>query len=453
MSSALDLLLSAKSALEKEAAAVAVEKAAVAKLVAEHRKALAAEHAEADARRAAAAALLRGGEVLTLNVGGRLITTLRGRLAQAQHSLLAELFSGRCSKSQLRDADGNCFLDDDPDDFAAVLRALRYHQPPRATAGLVALADKYRLREALWPQPFVGGTVVSLRHEQEPLLSVAREGRTWRLKCAAGDNDGGDGGMPVSPPRSSFATALASPATSAAGSPDAVFTLGMTGRLPLHEHAFFDAALPSARGTHTWCVVLRALSPGALLGVATNSADVHGIVMCGALLPFAVGHDARSVQRAAPELAASYAAPVLQREMVSVSAASAPKQRPFYGRMRPELASGLCGLRVNHVLRFVLSDATDGPHRLLSITALEADLEAHASSGMQAAAAEHGAAPRAPDLVLQLPAPRRVAAAAGSDSDDNGGDAPPPWRFYVQLGAGDEVVVRHEVDVAFPAQR
>jgi hypothetical protein len=412
MSSALELLMSAQAALASEAAALAAQ-----------REALSAERvtldAEASTQRAALAAERAGvagltaeRELLTLNVGGTLLTTLRSTLASAEGSLLGALFSGRWDDSQLRDAAGNAFLDDDPRDFAALLRVLRAASLSGAapccdatqTAALLPLVDKYALRDHVWPVLFAAARVEAGDAGGAALIAT-RRGRAWRLQRAA---------VPQPPP---VAPAFPVAAFGAAHGGPAFHQVAQAPAAQQHSRplllkppfALLQPPLPPS-GAVSWCVALHALSAGAVLGVATSEQDVHGFEMLAALLPFPDGPG---------EPLRGFALAVARSEVHIAGEANA---RKGYAQT---LFSGLDGLRVGHTLRFVLSDAGDGANRILSITAEETDLAVHRIR-MKANA------PVAPSsLVLQLP-------------------AAPAWRFFAHLKGGDAVSVTHAVDAAHP---
>jgi len=103
------------------------------------------------------------GDLLCLNVGGTLFHTRRQTLVgDGDCSLLASMFSGRWESGLTRDTAGNVFLDEDPETFKALLALLRKRDsgagPVAQTlegvsAPLLALADKFLLRETFWPRP------------------------------------------------------------------------------------------------------------------------------------------------------------------------------------------------------------------------------------------------------------------------------------------------------------
>ena len=185
--SAFELLQSAQAALTAEAAAVSSA-----------RDAIEAERAALERERermaGAAGAKAVDGDVVTLNVGGTLVCTQRRTLTAARDSLLGAMFSGRWEESLVRDAAGHAFLDDDPEVFAGLLAELR----ARATLvdgvrnGLrstleysshaVALADKYALRDYLWPVPFVDASV---KTEGAAVCDVSLT-RSGRSLCVTG---------------------------------------------------------------------------------------------------------------------------------------------------------------------------------------------------------------------------------------------------------------------------
>merc|ERR1712079_148507 len=71
-----------------------------------------------------------------LNVGGEIFVTTKETLCRYKDSRLANLVEGKCR--QQFDKNGILFLDEDPKDFAYILRALRnspmsQHQSPRST--------------------------------------------------------------------------------------------------------------------------------------------------------------------------------------------------------------------------------------------------------------------------------------------------------------------------------
>ena len=64
------------------------------------------------------------GSEFLLNVGGQIFVTTKETLCREPRSLLAEIVKGGKHK-QLFDKDGNLFIDQDPDDFAYILKRLR----------------------------------------------------------------------------------------------------------------------------------------------------------------------------------------------------------------------------------------------------------------------------------------------------------------------------------------
>jgi hypothetical protein len=292
--STLELLQNAQASLAADAASLAADAAGVER----QRDALAAERAALEAERALMAGAATDSDLVQLNVGGALCCTQRRTLACASGSLLAAMFSGRWEQSLVRDADGRAFLDDDPEEFRALLGALRARAADATGAGaivtavepspaLARLADNYLLRDHLWPLPFTGADVAQAPGGAAACgdVTAAVQGRALRVAAAgqqaapaaaeklSGEEqeflpmDDGEGRMPL------YGGGRGGRGRGRGRGQHQWRAVPVPQRLTPHA-----LCLPPLRPGATWLVTLRALSVGAVLGVASSAAadDVCG---------------------------------------------------------------------------------------------------------------------------------------------------------------------------------
>ena len=108
-----------------------------------------------------------------LNVGGEVFVTTKETLCKYQNSRLSNLVEGRCK--QQFDRNGILFLDEDPKDFAYILRALRNSPnvptsvPKEHIDNILNLRDNLEIREIKFGYREQSNSFVS-----EYFLSVCR---------------------------------------------------------------------------------------------------------------------------------------------------------------------------------------------------------------------------------------------------------------------------------------
>lgn len=84
-------------------------------------------------------------DVIQLNVGGRTnIAVLRNTLTQFEDSMLAAKFSGRWDDSMEKDRDGNVFVEEDPDNFAMLIKFLRLRMKLHRGGGGSSVPERHR---------------------------------------------------------------------------------------------------------------------------------------------------------------------------------------------------------------------------------------------------------------------------------------------------------------------
>jgi hypothetical protein len=490
MAAALAFLQQAQAALASDAALLAARQEEQAAAQQAHaaevalrtdaleleRQALAGERAALEVERArlpaAIAAAVGGGggasDVLTLNVGGQLFSVQRRTLACAHGSVLGALFGGAWDASHTRDADGRPFLDEDPDTWSALLRLLRVRAASDAAAlgatppavgvvpmersHLVLLADKWLLRDTLWPAAFAADEARVLPAGRRVCaVSIARAGRLLRVcggeqlqpedeSCKqdpweTAHHSGTHQKVIRTPPQaftSFFRYAQPSPC---------VFMISthrrprnaVPGAGPFVDMRFAPLAshhslckLPSQpHGTSatTWCVRLCKLSEGAVLGVATSPVDVHGVlVLCDA--------DAAVITASSAWITGS--APLTGRRMrmaVVVAGVVTPLPDSDEWGVDETLA---WGQQDGRMLVFVLSAAAADGSRLLTVSCeCDTDLVPHGmphTANLQAQQRQ---------LCLRLPGAGGVA---------------PEWHMYVQPMPGDEVELGYALDMWHPEE-
>jgi len=93
----------------------------------------------------------KAGDEFLLNVGGEVFVTTKETLCKYSNSRLANIVEGKCK--QMFDKNGILFLDEDPKDFAYILRALRNSQnvptavPKEHIDNILNLRDNLEIRE------------------------------------------------------------------------------------------------------------------------------------------------------------------------------------------------------------------------------------------------------------------------------------------------------------------
>ena len=529
--SAFELLQSAQAALAAEAAAVSSA-----------RDAIEAERAALDRERermgGAAAAKAIDGDVITLNVGGTLVCTQRRTLTAARDSLLGAMFSGRWEESLVRDAAGHAFLDDDPVVFASVLAELRARAAlgdrvrsgprftPEYSAHVVALVDKYALRDYLLPAPFVdasvktegaavcdvilavtlsgralcvsGGAqlpqplqVVPLAHgfgQPPPHQNQAAPG-AFGFVGAAGDQREPRGVASMLTPRTMFRKGV--PADGSMIPVAAPFMYGDNVQIrqigavqqgdfatktvqwmvvnpnngqcwahqgqqggnrwgargypvPLSRFALF-AVYPGCR---RWVVTLRQLSEGAMIGVATDAQNVHGLLFLRSLHKWGAPDSGEAIE-------------------MNPSPPQGFNTSFVNGWQFLPVVAGIAGL----------PEATESPGSQLQVAHGGAQLRQFSSKPPQMAYCHEGLLSRvcegcsllvelrtAPSHTYMTSATCLVMSLLRNDDDEHAALPPiklcsiplpesaAPWNAYVQPMPGDVVYLQHEVDAMHPTE-
>jgi hypothetical protein len=501
MAAALAFLQQAQAALANDAALLAARQEEQAAAQQAHaadvaartgaleleRQALAGERAALEVERArlpaAIAAAVGGGggggaaDVLTLNVGGQLFSVQRRTLTCAHGSVLGALFGGAWDASHTRDADGRPFLDVDPDTWSALLRLLRVRAasdaaalgatPPAAgvvpteRSHLVLLADKWLLRDTLWPAAFAADAARVLpAGKRVCAVTVARAGRLLRVcggvklqpedeSCVQDQwetaHHSGTHQKVIRTPPQAFASFF----RYAQPSPGAFMNStrrrprnGVSGAAPFGAAPFVDmrfaplashhslCKLPSQpHGTSatTWCVRLCKLSEGAMLGVATSPVDVYGVmVLCDA------DADAAVITASSAWITGSRPKAGRGRRM-RMAVVVAGMVTPIPDSDEWDVDETLAwGQQDGRMLVFVLSAAAADGSRLLTVSCeCDTDLVPH---GLHRSA-DSSAQQR--QLCLRLPGADGVA---------------PDWQMYVQPMPGDEVELGYALDMWHPEE-
>jgi hypothetical protein len=493
MAAALALLQQAQAALANDAVAIATrqeeqaasqqahaaEVAARLEALEVERQALAGERAALEAERAQLPAAVSaavggvggggGADVLTLNVGGQLFSVQRRTLACAHGSVLGALFGGLWDAAHTRDADGRPFMDEDPATFAALLRLLRVRAASDAAAlgaampaaravptertHLVQLADKWLLRDSLWPPAFAVETARVLQAGTRVCtVSAVRAGRLLRV-CGGEQLQPHDescrqdrwetGGSSAArqavrmPPQAFcpfFRYAESSPFTfmnsthrrAPNGRPGSCFDMRFAPLMSNHALCKLPSQPHGATAT-TWCVRLCDLSAGAVLGVATSSADIYGIlVLC----------DADAVTTSTTAWIQTGSLPLVAcRPRMAVVVAGMVTPLPDRDDWRADEALAW-GSTHGRLLMFVLGAAAADGSRLLTISCeCGTDLVPHS---LHRRTAESLASQTRLCLNLPpLPPP-----------GDEG--VTPAWHMYVQPMPGDKVELGYALDMWHP---